>query len=376
MRTAIKKTFLRIVFVANICFILLLLASDVAPFLNPYTWWPFALMGIIFPLFLATIFLFFIFWLFVNRRKAVLSLLALLISIPNILSTFGMAFSSSFKQAKEKNDLRIVTWNTGLMNYGAPDDNTAIYNNATIFRKLKEIDADVLCLQEFFTAVVPGNQLNFIDSIAKTLNYPYHYFSLDLPKFDGKFYMGTIIFSRYAIADTQKIDYPKPFAGSIIRAGVIVPGDTIDIITTRLQSVHFQRNEYKQLNDIKTGSDSELTGLRNIIAKLRLGYKRRVEQVQLVKELISKSNRPLVFTGDLNDIPVSYTYSQIRNNLKDTWVKKGYGLGRTFVYISPTLRIDQIFYNSHFTARQVKRIFAEGGSDHNALVADLTLKKE
>jgi endonuclease/exonuclease/phosphatase (EEP) superfamily protein YafD len=376
MKPALKKTFLRIVFILNICCVLLLLAMNAAPYLNPYTWWPIALAGIIFPLFLVIIFLFFIFWLVIKRRKAVFSLIAILISTPNILSTFGTSISSDFNQAKHKSDLRIVTWNTGLMNYTAPDSSTAVLNNATIFRKLKEIDADVLCLQEFFTAVVPGNHLNFIDSIAKTLNYPYHYFSFDVPKFDGNFYMGTIIFSRYAIADTQKIDYPKPFAGSIIRAGVIVPGDTIDIITTRLQSVHFQRDEYKQLSDIKSGTDTGLTGLRNIIAKLRLGYKRRVEQIRLVKELISKSNRPLIFTGDLNDIPVSYTYAQIKNNLKDAWVKKGYGLGRTFVYISPTLRIDQIFYNSHFTARQVKRILGEGASDHNALVADLTLKKE
>jgi len=188
--------------------------------------------------------------------------------------------------------------------------------------------------------------------------------------------MGNIIFNRYPIVDTQKIYYPPPFVGSIIRAGVMVGGDTVDIITTRLQSVHFERNEYKQLNDIKSGTDRELSGLKNIIAKLRLGYKRRVEQVQIVKELISRSNRPLIFTGDLNDIPVSYTYAEIRNKLNDAWVKKGYGLGRTFVYISPTLRIDQIFYNSQFTASQVKRIFAEGATDHHALVADLTLKKK
>ncbi len=376
MNMSVKKTFLRIVFFCNIGCILLLLVSDAAPYLNPYKWWPVALAGIFFPLLLITTFLFFFFWLPVRPRKAGFSLVAILVSIPNIIITFGFAIPSKFNQTKNNGDIRLLTWNTGLMNYTAPDSNTAIRNNAAIFRKLKDADADIICLQEFFTAVVPGHYLNFIDSIAKTMNYPYHYFSSDIPKFDGKFYSGSIIFSRYAIADTQKIDYPKPFAGSIIKVGVIISGDTVDIITTRLQSVNFQRNDYMELSNIKNGIDSGLTGTKNIINKLRLGYKRRVEQVKLVKELISKSNRPLIFTGDINDVPVSYTYSGVRNDLKDAWINKGAGLGRTFVYISPTLRIDQIFFNGHFAVRQVKRIFAEGASDHNALVADLVLKKE
>lgn len=376
MKTSIKKTLLLIAFFCNICSIVLLLITDAAPWLNPYTWWPFALAGMVFPVFVILVLLFSVFWLFITPRKAIFSLIALLISLPNIIATFGTSIPSAFRQSKQKEDIRVLTWNTAIMNYTAPDSNTAIKNNATIFRKLKESDGDVLCFQEFFTAVIPGNRFNFIESITSSLNYPYHYFSFDISKFNGNFYSGSIIFSRYPIVDSQKIEYPKPFAGSIIKAGILVSGDTIDVITTRLQSVHFERNEYRQLNEIKNGTDSELSGLKNIIAKLRLGYKRRVEQVRLVKKLINSSNRPLVFTGDLNDIPVSYTYAQIRNNLKDVWVKRGTGLGRTFVYLSPTLRIDQIFYNSHFVARQVKRIFAEGASDHNALVADLTLEKD
>lgn len=376
MKIAIKRTFVKLVFFCNICCILVLLVSNAAPYLNPYKWWPVALTGILFPFLVISALMFFFFWLLVKPRKAVFSLVAILISIPNIIVTFGPVISPEINQTKEKSDLRILTWNTGLMNYLAPDTTTAISNNAVIFRKLKESDADIICLQEFFTAVAPGNHYNYIELIGKTLNYPYHYFSFDVSKFEGNAYFGSIIFSRYPIADTQKIHYPQPFYGSIIRAGVIIPGDTIDIITTRLQSVHFQRKEYKELTGIKNGLDSGLTGTRNIIRKLRLGYKQRVEQVKLVKELVNKSYRPLVLTGDLNDVPVSYTYSKVRNHLQDAWAKKGTGLGRTFAYISPTLRIDQIFFNNHFKVRQVKRIFGEGVTDHNAVVADLIFERQ
>jgi endonuclease/exonuclease/phosphatase family metal-dependent hydrolase len=375
MNIIIKKTFFRIVSLLNICCIVLLLASNAAPYLNPATWWPVALAGLLFPVLIIATLLFFFFWLFTKPQRAVFSLLGILISIPNIITTFGVSLSSNFHAEKQKEDIRIISWNTGLMNYTAPDSNTAITNNAIIFKKLKEINADIVCLQEFFTAVLPGNHYNLIDSIVKTMHYPYYYFSRDYSKFNGNFYSGSIIFSRYPIADTVKISYPKPFASSIIKAGIIIAGDTIDIITTRLQSVHFERNEYEELNKIKTGSDSAFAGTKNIIQKLRLAYRRRTEQVNIVKGIITASKRPLIFTGDLNDVPVSYTYAQVKNNLKDAWINKGAGLGRTFVYLSPTLRIDQLFFSNHFNSRQVKRVFAEGASDHHALVADLYFKK-
>ena len=373
MKLKLNRTLLRIVFICNIGCILFLLTGNMAPYLDPSAWWPVALAGLFFPLLAFITLLFFFFWLTVKSRRAFFSLLALLLSLPGIISTFGFSFPSKYGPKKDKDDLRILSWNTGLMNYSAPDSNTAIRNNEVIFRKLREADADILCLQEFFTAVIP-HHLNFIDSIAGMLNYPYYYFSYDRPKFEGKFYSGSIIFSRYAIVDTQKVVYPAPFIGSVIKAGVIFSGDTIDIITTRLQSVHFQREDYMELGGIKSGTGSGLSGTKSIIYKLRLGYSRRVEQVKLVKEMISRSGRSVVFTGDLNDVPVSYTYAQVKTGLKDAWVKRGSGLGRTFVYLSPTLRIDQVFYNGRFRARQIKRIKAEGSSDHNALLADLRFK--
>ena len=240
--------------------------------------------------------------------------------------------------------------------------------------KLKEADADIICLQEFFTSINPGSYLNFIDSISKTMKYPYYYFSRDIARFDRKFYSGSIIFSRLAIVDTQKIDFPKPFFGSILKTGIIFSGDTIDIITTRLQSVQFRQNDYRELSNIKNATDSVLSGSKNIIKKIRLGYKRRSEQITLLKGFIAKSKRPLLFTGDLNDVPVSYTYASVKDKMRDAWVEKGIGLGRTFVNISPTLRIDQIFYSDQFRPRQIIKILSEGASDHHALIADFFIR--
>ena len=59
--------------------------------------------------------------------------------------------------------------------------------------------------------------------------------------------------------------------------------------------------------------------------------------------------------------------------MQDAFIKKGFGVGRTFSSLSPTLRIDYIFADDHFRIDQFKRI-AKKSSDHYMLVADIELK--
>jgi endonuclease/exonuclease/phosphatase family metal-dependent hydrolase len=94
-----------------------------------------------------------------------------------------------------------------------------------------------------------------------------------------------------------------------------------------------------------------------------------------VKEFISKSPYPFILTGDFNDVPNSYTYFTIRGKeLQDAFLETGLGVGRTYSYIAPTLRIDYIFTTKDFSIRQFNRII-KNYSDHYMLVTDLQLSK-
>ena len=99
----------------------------------------------------------------------------------------------------------------------------------------------------------------------------------------------------------------------------------------------------------------------------------RAPQADFVKEEISKSAHPFVITGDFNDVPNSYTYFKISDGLQDAFLKKGFGIGRTFSALSPTLRIDHILTTKDFDVlqfnRQVKPL-----SDHYMIIADLKLR--
>ena len=90
--------------------------------------------------------------------------------------------------------------------------------------------------------------------------------------------------------------------------------------------------------------------------------------------MLDDSPYPLVFCGDLNDVPNSYTYFTVRGGMQDAFLKKGFGIGRTFSAVSPTLRIDYIFTDQHFSIRQFNRV-AKRYSDHYMLVSDIALKE-
>ena len=98
-------------------------------------------------------------------------------------------------------------------------------------------------------------------------------------------------------------------------------------------------------------------------------------QAEVVKTLLKDSPYPVLFAGDLNDVPNSYTYFTVKNNMQDAFLKKGVGMGRTFSGLAPTLRIDYIFADKDFKIIQFNRLI-KNLSDHYMLVADVKLSAE
>ncbi len=359
----------RILFLINIPFLILLVLSNLSGQLNPAIWWPISLSGLIFPVLLLIAIVSGIGWLFIKPKISLYCLAAIIMSIPNILVSLPLRFSSPFKE-KEPGTLRVVTWNVNLMNYSAKDNESAIIENEKIFSTIRHLNADIICLQEFFTAVIPDKTYNFIDSIRQNMGYPFFYFSRDYPKFDRKFFSGTIIFSRHRITDSSKIFFPEPIPGSIIKTSIQFNKDTIDLVSTHLQNINFGRDANMALKD----STVELYTLP-FISKIKYGYEDQFKQVSTIQRVLDSCTHPSIFTGDLNDVPTSYPYHNIRRNMKDAWLQKGSGLGSTFKFITHTLRIDYIFLNNFFEVKQTSRIISDA-SDHYGLVTDLLLLKK
>ena len=113
---------------------------------------------------------------------------------------------------------------------------------------------------------------------------------------------------------------------------------------------------------------------KTIFSKLKKGITYRKIQADIVSQVLGDSPYPFLFCGDLNDVPNSYTYFKVKGDLQDIFLKKGFGIGRTFSAVSPTLRIDYIFADKNFKIEQFNRI-VKNYSDHYMILSDVTLKK-
>jgi len=106
---------------------------------------------------------------------------------------------------------------------------------------------------------------------------------------------------------------------------------------------------------------------------MKLAFSRRGVQSDLVRAERDKNLLPALICGDFNDVPNSYTYFNIKGKWQDAFLAKGFGIGRSFLSLAPTLRIDYILADAHFSVRQFDMI-DEDLSDHVMLVTDLRLK--
>lgn len=365
------RTFTRKVLITmNILLATLYLLACLAPYLNPAKWWFVSWLGLVFPFLFFLLILSVFFWLFFKRIYAVLLLTVLLVGWRNIRVFFAFHVQRQFNYEKEPGALRIVTWNVARFIEIKKNNNAGSQLRIKMMNLLKQQNADILCLQEFHTAAKHDYYDN-ISYIQKQLNYPYYYFSFDE---DGsKLYYSSIIFSRLPMFDTSITIYPKPsLPEALLHADVKFNDDTIRIFTSHLQSVQFQKRDYQRINEIKNYEDSLVSNSRTIFSKIKKSITNRSLQVSIIKEQLNQSPYPVIFCGDFNDVPNSYTYFAIRGNMLDAFLEKGAGIGRTFSSLSPTLRIDYILASKDFSILQFNRV-EKIYSDHYMLVTDLKL---
>jgi endonuclease/exonuclease/phosphatase family metal-dependent hydrolase len=362
----------RLFIYANILIVFFFLLACLSPYLNPQTWWFISFSGLAFPFLLLFTLLFIFWWLITKPRYAFISITALLLGYKSIAVFFAFHQPRSFHYKKESGTLRVATWNVARFIEMKRNNNKGSQTRLRMMELIKQQDADVICMQEFFHSLDSAWYQN-INYIRDNLHYPYWYYSHDI---DGDVhYTGSIIFSRYPIIDSGMIRYPRPtLPEALMHADLKVNNDTIRIYTTHLQSLQFGKKDYERISEIERIQDSLISNSRTIFSKLKKGNSYRSIQADVIHQVLGDSPYPLLVCGDLNDVPNSYTYFTVRDDLQDAFLKKGFGIGRTFASLSPTLRIDYIFADNNFRIQQFNRI-VKNYSDHYMLVADIELKK-
>ena len=186
--------------------------------------------------------------------------------------------------------------------------------------------------------------------------------------------MGVAIFSKYPILDTATVSYQQNSAAdNLVYTDIDVNGKTIRLMTTHLQSVRFNPDDYEGINKIRNTEDESLEASKTILSKIIRAYHFRSGQADQVRAEIDKSPHPVVLCGDFNDVPNSYTYFTIRGDMQDAFLAKGSGIGKTLKMLGPTLRIDYILADKSLSVVAFNK-FNVPYSDHYPIMADISLK--
>jgi endonuclease/exonuclease/phosphatase family metal-dependent hydrolase len=350
----------------NSLFGLVFLLASLSPMINPASWWIHGFLPLMTPYLIIILLFFLLFWLISRPAWALISFLPLCIGYKQIPVAFAWSGDSIRTKFKANNSLRIVDWNVQNFNGISKNKKSALPIRVEVANCILTHHPDIICLQEFNTTASENNLALF------TKTHPYYFFSADYNRGGNNYKSGSIIFSTYPIVATGKIDFPA--AESLIYADILKGADTIRIYTTHLQSFKFKKQDYQNIERIKEQDNESLSASKGIIRKMKAAYQKRGVQADIVRSALDTCFYPSLICGDFNDVPNSYTYFKIRGNRRDAFLERGFGVGRTFISIAPTLRIDYILPDKSFEVKQFELV-DEFLSDHIMLLSDLRLKK-
>jgi endonuclease/exonuclease/phosphatase family metal-dependent hydrolase len=374
IRRLSKRFFIVLHCIAVIVFLLACLNA----YLHPATYWFIAILGVGVPVLLIILIFFIFFWWFFKSKWAFLSIAALIIGWTQVNAVFAFHPFSSFNIKKEENTLRVMQWNVARfdqMNRKRPGGTF----RSKMLDYIKEQNADVLCIQEFLESGNPREMEENIPYFTKELGFTYHYYARDHRRWDGLYELGIIIFSKYPIADTSHIRFAGPDSlkadESLIHADINVNGQMIRVFTTHLQSLLMSGDDYFVIKRLVKAEDQAVEKSMGVAKKFRRAYLFRSKQAELLRRELDESPYPEILCSDFNDVPNSFTYFKVKGDRQDAFLKKGFGIGRTFSSLSPTLRIDFIMSDTQLEVTQCKKT-KKPWSDHYPLVADFKLPQK
>jgi len=349
-----RFSFIRTTFWSFVVFLgMALVVSYCSVYINPISFWIPAFFGLYFvPLVITNAFILLIALL----RRSNIAWIPFISLLPTLLfaELFVRWGASNDQEAALGTSVKIATYN--VCNFQGYGEKTRQETIAEIRRFLDIEQIDVVCMQEFYYS-----DASKIGELFPS--FPYHCLS---HKKAQNSYRGNIIFSRYPITEVGELSFPDN-QRSCIYADIDLHGQRFRVYTT-----HFKSNDVSLNAIVDRIRRYQETPDEILQAHLRIreAFRFRAQQVELVTNHLQTVDMPLVFCGDFNDTPVSYTYHQLQKELSDSFRYAGKGFGATFRYLWPALRIDYVLYNQSFSIKShttAKIPF----SDHYPVITEL-----
>lgn len=361
----------KLMVVVNLFFIVFLVSSYLSLYISPVKFWPLAFAGLAYPVILLCNLFFVLFWIVFLKKYFILSIITILLGF-NQLKTY-IKFTGAQHKLSFENSINVMSYNVRLFDLYNWRNESGKTTRLEIFNLIHSESPDILCIQDYYSGA--GKHADFADSISQQSGYKYRNVEL-FDKKTNALPFGLAIFSRYPIISTKKLEFPNSRVNFCQSCDVMIGKDTIRIMNLHFESVKFGKEDYDFVNEITVvpaGNENIKKGSLAIFGKMKRAFIKRAVQSDVVAEFIRNSPYPVILTGDFNDTPVSYSYRQIANELDDTFVDEGKGLGQTHSQMLPMLRIDYIFHSKALQTIEHKTINKDY-SDHFPIVARFMIR--
>ncbi len=304
--------------------------------------------------------------------RATLPLIALVASSSTIQAVFGNPLRWPAESLAARPQIKVLLWNVhGLGIYDLPEDKAV---PRKMLQFIKEQDPDVVCLVEFYTTY--GNILKpHSEKFLEEGGFRDFRFVWD-NTIGAKVYIGMGLFSKLPVSAVEE-RWIAPNI-NLLQSDVSLDSATkVRIVTFHLESVGLGDKEKDAIDAAGStlpAAKQSVRTTKRFMQRTLTHFEKRARQADSVAGILAESPYPLIVCGDLNDVPGSYAYNTVRGARGDAFADYGKPFGRTYNRLSPTLRIDNIFYDKEVFQCVDFKTFRTTLSDHNPVLATFELK--
>lgn len=356
--------FRSILLIINVLLVVATFLAYASNYISPEQWKSLAFAGLLFPFLLIIHVFMILFWLFNKPKWILLSLFTLLAGFNITGRFFQLNYPDDFDPTE--NIITTTTFNAKYYSmwglYGKPRYDT-LDSISDFFNANKP---DILCIQEAFLSHERTGSV--ADKLRKKLGYTSMHTSSFLPGISN----GLAIYHNETTLDRGVVE--KDGRTIAIWVDLKKNGSPFRVYSVHLQSTGIGDEEYvmEKLSPTAYKDSLFVDGSKKVVKKLLRSSVIRSGQVDFLKDHIAACPYPVIVCSDLNDTPCSYAYTKISRGLRDSFIKAGRGLGRTYQGKFPSFRIDYIFASRNIEIKKYVTHHVDF-SDHNPVFAWLAL---
>lgn len=261
----------------------------------------------------------------------------------------AIPFGSEKKATPGAETFTLLTWN---MIHGWDQQGKSVPQGNRAIQYILDTDADIVAVEELEKMLDPAEIHGMTDAQKRAMEekYPYRAGLHDMK-----------VFSKFPMRMEQGYNYiDGPYDRrrySFYKIGI--HGRTLTLVAMHLQSFMLSDNERDVVKDMGSveGMKKSFGMLRtDIKEKLHRGFKKRKQDVDILRRTIDRMKGPLIICGDFNDVPESYAYRLLKGtDMRDAYVETGFGPLVTYNRHAFWVHLDQVLYRGPLEALSVRK---------------------